>query len=135
MTDDEQKMPDPQGDPAAERDERKREALSHESVSERAAELLEELRPKIRKGRRWLLHLGVSGGSLLMLAVACLIAAYVWVSTPEFENLVRKRLIAEMEASTGGRVEMARFHWSVLRLTLEAEGVTIHGLEPKGEEP
>ena len=73
MTDDEQKMPDPQGDPAAERagrDARDREALSHASASERAAEVLEGLKPKIRKGRRWLLHLGVSGGSLLMLAVA-----------------------------------------------------------------
>jgi len=135
VTEDPQKIPEPQGDAAAERDAREREALSHESVSERAAELLEELKPRIRKGRRWLLHLGVSGGSLAVLTLACLIAAYVWVSTPEFENLVRKRLIAEMEASTGGRVEMARFHWNVLRLTVEAEGVTIHGLEPKGEEP
>ena len=40
MTDDEKKRPDPQDDAVAERDAREREALSHESVSERAAELL-----------------------------------------------------------------------------------------------
>ena len=36
------------------------------------------------------------------------------MSSAQFEDLVRKRLIAELEQATGGRVEIASFHWRLL---------------------
>jgi translocation and assembly module TamB len=145
VTNDEPKPPhaEPEKQPQAEPEEpnlseeqsREVASLSAESVSERAAGLLADIAPKIRKGRRWLLHLSVSGGTLFLLIAACVVALYLWISTPEFENLIRGKLIAVLEQSTGGVVEIARFRWNVLRLSLDAEGITIHGMEPKGEEP
>jgi translocation and assembly module TamB len=60
---------------------------------------------------------------------------YFWMSTAQFEDLVRKRLIAELEQSTGGRVEVAAFHWRLLRLEAEADGVVIHGNEAPTDAP
>jgi translocation and assembly module TamB len=68
---------------------------------------------------------------LLLLAMGC----YFVASTQAFQNHVRKRLIATMENTTGGRVEIVSFHWRLLQLEAEADGVVIHGLEDPGDEP
>ena len=59
----------------------------------------------------------------------------LWMNTEQFEGLVRKRLIAELQQSTGGRVEVASFHWHLFYLQAEADGIVIHGTEAPGEDP
>ena len=68
-----------------------------------------------------------------MLAVVVSLAWYL--RSPSFEGFVRGKLIAALEDATGGRVEMAAFHWNLSQLAFEADGLTIHGLEPHGESP
>ena len=60
---------------------------------------------------------------------------YFAASSAAFENAVRKRLIASIEELTGGRVEIASFHWRLLHFEAEADGLVIHGLEDPGEAP
>jgi translocation and assembly module TamB len=88
--------------------------------------------PKRRRvGRRMLL---VGGGAALIL-VACVVGLILWASSASFENLMRKRLIAKIEAATGGRVEIASFHWHLFGLDAEATGLVIHGREALTEAP
>jgi len=51
------------------------------------------------------------------------------------EGFVRKRLVAYLEEATGGRVEIATFHWRLLDLEADAGGLVIHGREAAGEAP
>ncbi len=76
--------------------------------------------------------IGAGGAALLMIALAGL---YFWASSAQFENLIRRRLIARIEAAFGGRVEIASFHWRPLDLDVEADGLVIHGREGAGDEP
>src|ERR1035441_3873702 len=52
-----------------------------------------------------------------------------------FEEIVRGRVIAQIQKATGGEVELQSLHWNVKRLEIEANGLTIRGLEPAGEVP
>ncbi len=75
----------------------------------------------------------VAGG--LVLLVLATVGAYFIMSSAGFENFVRGRLVASLEKLTGGRVEIASFHWRLLNLEADAGGVVIHGLEARGEAP
>jgi translocation and assembly module TamB len=96
-------------------------------------------RPPRRKWsrlRRFLFrHLPFSIAGLLVLALFTAVGAYFYMSSARFENLVRGRLVAEIERATGGRVEIASFHWRLLGLQAEMDGLVIHGLEASGEAP
>jgi translocation and assembly module TamB len=59
----------------------------------------------------------------------------LWAGSASFENLVRQRLIAHIEDATGGRVELASFHWHLFSLDAEATGLVIHGREALTEAP
>ena len=85
--------------------------------------------------RFFLRHLPLSLGAAAVLLVLAAVAAYLIASSAAFENLVRKRLIAQIETVTGGRTEIASFHWHLLYLEAEAGGVVIHGTEDPGEAP
>jgi len=85
--------------------------------------------------RRYLRHVLWTGSGLLVLCIAALIGLFVWASSSSFENLVRRRLLARIETATGGRAEIASFHWKLLSLQAEANGIVIHGLEAKTEAP
>lgn len=88
-----------------------------------------------RLRRFFLRHLPLTvaaGAVLVAVAAVCL---YFWASSAAFEGIVRKRLVAYLEQSTGGRVEIASFHWHLLDLEAEAGGLVIHGLEAPGEAP
>jgi translocation and assembly module TamB len=79
------------------------------------------------------LPLTVAGAVVLLLLLA--VAGYFIASSSAFENAVRKRMIAEIETATGGRAEIASFHWRLLHLQAEADGIVIHGLEDPGDAP
>ncbi|HET7103212.1 MAG TPA: translocation/assembly module TamB domain-containing protein [Terracidiphilus sp.] len=70
--------------------------------------------------------------AVCIVAMACLA---FWAGSSSCENLVRKRVIASLETSTGGRVEIASFQWQPFHLQARAEGVVIHGREAAGEAP
>ena len=90
-------------------------------------------RPRSR--RRYLRHLlwGSTGVGLLL--IAGVVGLYFWASSSAFENIIRKRLIARIDAATGGRAEIASFHWNLLNLEGEADGLVLHGREAAGEAP
>jgi translocation and assembly module TamB len=93
------------------------------------------MRKPNRLRRFFLLHLPVTMVSAVVLLVLVLAGLYLAASSVWFENYVRQRIVRELEADTGGRVEIAAFHWHLLSLDAEADGVVLHGLEAPGEAP
>ena len=92
--------------------------------------------PRPRRLRRFFLrHLPLSVAAALALLAITAVGLYFWASSASFENMVRRRLVSSIEAVTGGRVEIASFHWRLPNLEAEAGGLVIHGLEAPGEAP
>ena len=92
-----------------------------------------KIRSRLR--RFFFRHLPLAAAGAFLLLVLAAAGAYFGASSQAFENLVRKRLIATLETATGGRVQIASFHWRLLALEAEAGGIVIHGLEAPGEAP
>lgn len=84
-----------------------------------------------RKRRRFLWN----GVGLLIAVIAIFAALGFWFNSSQFENLVRRRIIAQLAAATGGHVEIQSFHWRLMDFEAEAGGIVIHGLEDPGEAP
>ncbi len=103
-----------------------------ESVRQ-AAKPAGRMRRRLR--RFFLRHVPLAIGSAAVLLVLLLIAAYFCASSAGFENLVRGRIAASLERMTGGRAEIASFHWRLLAMEAEAGGVVVHGREAAGEAP
>ena len=65
-----------------------------------------------------------------------LVVSVAWfLRSPAFEQIVRQRVIAELQKATGGTVELQSLRWNLSQLEIEAKGLTIHGLEPAAEVP
>lgn len=95
-----------------------------------------ERRPFLRYPRflsHPLLWKTVGGAAAAVLLVIAGLAIYA--STPYFARSVRARIVSELADATGGRVEIQAFHWSLLHLSAQVDGLTIHGLEADGEAP
>lgn len=92
-------------------------------------------RASSRMRRFFLRHLPLTVAALVVLVVATGAGLYAWMSSSSFENLVRRHLIAMIEEATGCRVEIREFHWRLMELEAEADGVVLHGLEDAGEQP
>jgi translocation and assembly module TamB len=84
--------------------------------------------------RRWR-RLVLLGACVAFVFIATPIAIYLWANSDATQELVRRRMIATLEQTTGGRVEIAKFHWNLFDLEAEAGGVVIHGLEAASEAP
>ena len=103
------------------------------TAASEAAAPRRNLRSRLR--RFFLRHVPLAlGGAAFFLALA-ITGVYLAASSSGFENMVRKRIIGSLDQLTGGRAEMATFHWSLLHLQAEAGGLVIHGLEDPGEAP
>jgi len=63
------------------------------------------------------------------------VAAGWYLSSGSFRRQVQHAVIGELERVTGGRVELRDLKWSLLKLEFEADGLTIHGKEGRGELP
>jgi translocation and assembly module TamB len=95
-----------------------------------------EKAPRPSRLRRFFLrHLPLSVAAAAILLTVTLVILYFAASSASFENFVRRRMAHELETATGGRVEIASFHWRLLSLEAEAGGLVIHGLEAPGEAP
>lgn len=92
-------------------------------------------RPPSRLRRFFLRHLPLSVAGLGVLLTVTVVGFYFGASSARFEAFVRNRMVAWLEQSTGGRVEIASFHWRLLHLEADADGLVIHGLEDPGEAP
>jgi len=79
----------------------------------------------------------VAFGALWTIVVLLVLFGVIawFASTPGFQNRVRRTVVAELEKSTGGRVELRKFSWRLTHLEFEADDLTIHGLEAPGEVP
>src|SRR5271167_719035 len=75
------------------------------------------------------------GGALLLLVVALVVGLLFYASSAHFSNQVRQKVISVLEDATGGRVEINSLHWNLRHLSVEVNGLTIHGLERRGELP
>ena len=78
--------------------------------------------------------LRVTAAVAVLLVIAAL-AALVVVQSGWFHEYVRQRIIAELEHSTGGRVEIGRFSFRGPTLTASVAPLVIHGNEAAGEPP
>ena len=88
----------------------------------------EAKKPRSRK-RLWI---GAITGVVLLAAA---VGVAIYLRSPGFEDFVRRKVVEAFEDATGGRVEMASFHWNLRQLAFEANDLTIHGLEPPGQLP
>jgi len=70
-----------------------------------------------------------------ILLMAGSIAAILIFRSGWFHERVRERIIAEIEASTGGRVELGDFAFDWERLTATVSPLVLHGNEPAGDPP
>ncbi len=75
------------------------------------------------------------GGVLALLLILVVGGLLFYASTPHFANIVRLRVITVLEDATGGRVELQSLRWNLRHLAVEVDGLTIHGLEGRGELP
>jgi translocation and assembly module TamB len=58
-----------------------------------------------------------------------------YINTDSFQTLVRRRLVAEVEHVTGGRVEIGSIHTTPFRLQVDVRDITVHGRESAAEIP
>ena len=80
--------------------------------------------------KRWRYVLLACVFLLILLGIAA------WYSTTEsFQAMVRRRVVAELEHVTGGRVEVGSVHTIPFRLRVEVRDLTIHGLEQPNQVP
>jgi translocation and assembly module TamB len=80
-------------------------------------------------------HVPFTIGAGLVLLILTAIGAYFYLSSAYFENVMRARSVRNLEAVTGGRVEIESFHWDLFNLEANIGGLVIHGLESPGEAP
>jgi translocation and assembly module TamB len=66
---------------------------------------------------------------------AAILASIFYINTEEFQAFVRRRLIAQVERTTGGRAEVGSFHTIPFRLQVEVRNITVHGRESASDVP
>lgn len=88
----------------------------------------------LRRRSAWS-YLWISVGSIVLILVLVVAALLVYSATPRFSRSVKKQVVAALENSTGGRVELQSVHWSLHGLSVTVDNLTIHGLEQPSEAP
>lgn len=126
-------MSDQQLPPTPPEDERPR-------IEERIEERRQQIEQKLKQVKRSIAAritrgtLLTMGGILLFLAI--LFGAFAWyTTTPDFERRVASEIVTVLGDATGGRVEIKRVQFHLLRLEVQADGLVIHGLEGPNEAP
>jgi len=73
--------------------------------------------------------------AVAILVVICAIAALLVVRSGWFRELVRERIVAEVESATGGRVEVGSFSFKWETLVAKISPLVLHGTEPDSDPP
>jgi translocation and assembly module TamB len=76
----------------------------------------------------------IFAAAVVLLAIA-IAAAVVVLQSGWFHEYVRKRIVAELERATGGRVELGGFSFRVETLTARVAPLVLHGKEGPAEAP
>src|SRR4051812_26132128 len=76
----------------------------------------------------------VAAGLVILILVAVL-AIVITVRTSWFHNFVREKIIAAVEDSIGGRVELGAFDFNEGHLRAGITDLVVHGYEPPGSTP
>src|SRR3569833_800209 len=84
------------------------------------------------RGGRIARNVALGRGALIVLVV---VAASIIVHTDWFGNFVRAKIIAAIEAGTGGRTEVGAFQFNESHLEAVLANLTVHGLEPSDAAP
>jgi translocation and assembly module TamB len=100
-----------------------------EQVEEKLRKVKRSIAARITRGTLWTLGTFIA----LLLVVFGLFAWYT--TTGDFEKRVGDKLVSVLGDATGGRVELKGIHFNLWHLSVEANGLIIHGLEPQGEAP
>jgi len=79
----------------------------------------------------WWKYLLIFFGAAFVASLALLL----YVNTASFQSMVRRRLVAEVERITGGRVEVGSIHTTPFRLQVDIRDITVHGRESSTEVP
>ena len=80
-------------------------------------------------------YLWIGGGSVAGLLLLLVAGAFVIIQTNSFQQLVRRRIIEAVESSTGGKVDLAEFHFDVRHRRATLRDFVLHGSESGNEEP
>ena len=72
---------------------------------------------------------------LLVLLIVLVTGAAWYTTSDSFQERVRSKVVAVLENSTGGRVELGHISFSLWHLAIEADNLVIHGTEGAGEMP
>jgi translocation and assembly module TamB len=67
--------------------------------------------------------------------LGCAVGLTWYLRSPEFNDLVRQKVVLSIEDATGGHVELGSFHWNLSQLDFEATDLSVHGLEPSNVAP
>jgi len=89
----------------------------------------------MKSGRRLWRKLGLSVFVVLLVLMLALGCGLWFLSSAAFQQFARRRLVAEIERATGGRVELGGFRADPLRMHVDISGLTIHGREAPSEPP
>jgi translocation and assembly module TamB len=90
--------------------------------------------PEESKTRRTHIRLWITTGISAVL-LAALVAIVWYLRSPQFEELIRRKVNTALEDATGGRVDLRGFHWNLSRLEFEADDLTVHGREGPDQAP
>ncbi len=84
--------------------------------------------------RRWRILLIAVGSVIALVAIA--VVAVIGIGNSDWlREKFRQRIIAEVTAATGGRMEIGAFKLDWRTLTAELDNVVLHGKEPPGTVP
>jgi translocation and assembly module TamB len=74
-------------------------------------------------------------GSVLALVIVA-VGGFAWyTTTDDFQGRVGREIVSVLEDATGGRVEVRGVKFALWQLTIDVNGLVIHGLEAPGEAP
>lgn len=73
--------------------------------------------------------------SLVGLILVLVIASILVLRSSWFANFVREKIIAEVQESTGGTVDIGSFQFDWTHLTVRIRNFVLHGTEPKTADP
>lgn len=57
------------------------------------------------------------------------VGAAFYLTSPGFNAVVRDKVVATLQQTTGGRVDLKSLKWNISKLDIEIDDLTIHGLE------